>query len=77
MQTVAFRSPETAWPELRRILKAKGLTVADISRATGVPYITLSKCVNGYQRPPEKLVRLVAAVLSISPDTLRPRSSRG
>ena len=77
MQTVTFRSPESAWPELRSALRSRGLTLADVARATGRPYITLSKCWNGYQRPTEDLVQALAALLSLNPDRLRPRSAKG
>ena len=77
MNTVTFRSPQAAWPELRSALRARGLTLADLSRATGRPYVTLSKCMNGYQRPSEELVQALAALLGMNPDRLRPRSAKG
>jgi len=75
--STATRAPNRCWPELSDLLARRGLTAADLSRNSGVPYVSISYAMLGYRRPTERLIRLLADALQVSPETITPRTRRG
>lgn len=73
----ATHAPNRCWPELSDLLTKRGLTAADLSRTSSIPYCSISYALLGYRRPTERLIGLVAAALHVSPETITPRTRRG
>jgi len=76
-EVFSLPSADSAWPELRSAMHSRGLSLADLSRATGRPYVTLSKYLCGYSDPPNELIVTLAELLRMKPAELRPARNRG
>jgi lambda repressor-like predicted transcriptional regulator len=53
-------------PRIRAELSARGLTMADLSRASGVGYLTLTRTLSGLQGPSRNVRERVALALGMS-----------
>ena len=56
--------------ELRSKRERKGVTLADISKATGIPYVTLWRYETGATEPRAGELKKIADVLGVTTDEL-------
>lgn len=75
-KTMSTHPVSSCWPELRALLEKRELTVADLSRRSGVPYQSIIVALLGYRRPSARLVRLLADALRVSPAAITPQGVR-
>jgi len=54
----------------RKMLSDRGLSIAELSRRSGVRYQLLSRVLNGYQPPSQKTRELTSEALGIDPEAL-------
>lgn len=56
---------------LKRLMKSKKVTVADLSRALGISYTTINDWVHGITYPRDEKLDQLAAYFAIDPNALR------
>ena len=56
---------------LERLMKAKKVTVADLSRALGISYTTINDWVHGVTYPRDEKLEQLASYFGVDPDALR------
>ena len=55
---------------IKHILLDRGMTLAELSRTTSIPYDRLVKITNGYRTPRRPEIDAIADVLELSPHEL-------